>query len=167
LIKEKEKKTFEALVITPASVGDILAAKGLLGLILSLFMGVVILILNQAFGAQPVLLVMVLALGAIMAVELGLLLGVLLKDVTTLFAVWKTAGILLFGPAIVYMFPQIPLWIARIFPTYYLLQPIVEISQKGGAWPAIAVDVFILIGINIALIAVVMLALRRTKQFAV
>ena len=167
LINEKEKKTFEALVITPASVGDILAAKGLLGLILSLFMGVVILILNQAFGAEPVLLVMVLALGAIMAVEVGLLLGILLKDVTTLFAVWKTAGILLFGPAIVYMFPQIPQWVGRIFPTYYLLQPIVEISQKGGAWPEIATEVFILIGINIALIAVLMLALRRTKQFAV
>ena len=46
VIDEKEKKTLEALVVTPASIGDIFIAKGLMGIILSLFMGVVILVLN-------------------------------------------------------------------------------------------------------------------------
>jgi len=60
VINEKEKKTLEALVVTPTSIEDIFIAKGLFGIILSLFMGIVILILNQAFGAQPLLLVLVL-----------------------------------------------------------------------------------------------------------
>ena len=77
------------------------------------------------------LLVSVLVLGAVMAVEVGLICGVLFKDITMLFTVWKSAGILLFGPAVIFMFPQIPQWIGRIFPTYYLLQPIIEISQQG------------------------------------
>jgi ABC-2 type transport system permease protein len=166
VINEKEKKTLEALVVTPASTGDVFAAKGLFGIILSLFVGIAVLILNQAFGAEPVLLVLVLALGAIMAGEIGLICGALLKDITTLFAVWKTAGILLFGPAVIYMFPQIPQWIGRIFPTYYLLQPIVDISQRGGSWPDIATNVFILAGLDLLLIAVIMLVLRKTKQYA-
>ncbi len=167
VIGEKEKKTLEALVITPASVGDVFMAKGLMGIILSLFMGIVILILNQAFGAEPVLLILVLVLGTIMAAELGLLCGALMKDITTLFAVWKLGGILLFGPAIIYMFPQIPQWIGRLFPTYYLLQPIIEISQRGGGWPSIATNVLILVGLDLLLIGVVVLVLRRTRQFAV
>lgn len=167
VINEKEKKTLEALVITPTTMGDVFVAKGLLGIILSLFAGILILILNQAFGAQPWLLVLLLALGAIMAAEVGLICGALIKDITTLFAVWKTGGILLFGPAIIYMFPQIPQWIGRVFPTYYLLQPIVEISQQGGGWPDIATNVFILIGLDIIIFGLVMLTLRRTKQFAV
>jgi len=166
VINEKEKKTLEALVITPTTIGDVFLAKGLLGIILSLFMGLVILILNRAFGAEPMLLLLVLALGAIMAVEIGLLLGALVKDITTLFAIWKFGGILLFGPALVYMFPQIPEWIGRIFPTYYLIQPIVEISQQGGGWPDIATNVFILVGLDLILIGVVMYTLRRTKQYA-
>jgi len=165
VINEKEKKTLGALLITPTTVGDVFVAKGLLGIILSLFMGLVILILNQAFGAEPALLLLVLALGAIMAVEIGLLLGALVKDVTTLFAIWKFGGILLFGPAIVYMFPQIPEWIGRIFPTYYLIQPIVEISQRGGGWPDIATNVFILVGLDLILIGVVTYVLRRTTQY--
>ena len=167
VINEKEKKTLEALVVTPASIRDIFVAKGLMGIILSLFMGVVILILNQAFGTEPALLILVLALGAIMAAELGLLCGALIKDITTLFAIWKVGGILLFGPAIIYMFPQIPQWIGRLFPTYYLLQPIIEISQGGGGWSDIATNVFILVGLDLILVGVVVFTLGRTRQFAV
>ena len=166
VINEKEKRTLEALVITPASIGDIFMSKGLLGIILSLFMGVVILILNQAFGGEPMLLLLVLALGAVMAAEIGLLCGALIKDITSLFAIWKVGGILLFGPAIIYMFPQIPQWIGRLFPTYYILQPIIEISQRGGGWPDIAINVFILAALDLLLLGVVMFVIRRTKQYA-
>ena len=65
------------------------------------------------------------------------------KDVTTLFALMKGIGILLYAPAFVYMFPQIPQWIGRIFPTYYILKPVVEISQRGAGWPEIAPEVLI------------------------
>lgn len=166
VVNEKEKKTLEALVITPTTIGDVFLSKGILGFILSLFMGILILVLNQAFGTEPLLLTLVLALGAIMAVKLGMILGAFVKDFTTLFAVWKFGGILLFAPVFVYLFPQIPEWIGRIFPTYYLIQPIVEISQRGGGWPDIATNVFILVGLDLILIGVVMFALRRTKQFA-
>ncbi len=167
MIDEKEKKTLEALVITPASIGDVFIAKGLMGVILSLFMGVVILVLNQAFGAEPALLVLALSLGAIMAAELGLLSGALIKDVTTLFAIWKGGGILLFGPAIIYMFPQISQWIGRLFPTYYILQPIIAISQRGSGWSDIVTNIFILVGLDLILVGVVVLVLKRTRQFAV
>ena len=166
VINGKEKKTLEALGVTPTSIGDVFVAKGLLGVILSLFMGVVILVLNQAFGTEPALLVLILALGGIMAAEIGLLCGALIKDITTFFAIGKAGGILLFGPAIIYMFPQIPQWIGKLFPTYYLLQPIIEISQGGVGWSAVATNVLILVGLDLLLIGVVVLVLRRTRQFA-
>jgi len=167
LIEEKQKKTLEALVITPATIGDIFIAKGILGIVLSVFMGIAILVLNQAFGAQPLLLVLVLFLGAIMAVEFGLICGALIKDITTLFTVWKSGGIFLFAPVFIYMFPQIPEWIGRIFPTYYVIQPVVELSLRGGGWPDIAVNVFILISLNIILAGVVMFTTRKSLRHAV
>jgi ABC-2 type transport system permease protein len=166
LATEKEKKTLGALVVTPASIGDIFLAKGMLGFILSLFMGILILVLNQAFGAKPIMLTVLLALGAIMATELGMMLGAYAKDFATIFTVWKSAGIILFAPAIIYLFPQIPGWIGRIFPTYYVSQPIVEISQLGGGWGDIALNTSVLIAIDIALIFILLFILRR-KQYAI
>ncbi len=166
IINEKVKRTLEALIVTPASIGDIFTAKGLVGLIISMFMGVLILIINQAFGNHPLLLVPVLALGGIMAVEIGVILGVLLKDVASLFTVWKTAGIVLFAPVFIYLFPEIPSWVGRIFPTYYIIQPIVDISQLGGGWAEIAVNVFVLIGLDIILLGLVAFILKRTQRFS-
>lgn len=166
IINEKAKRTLEALIVTPASIAEVFTAKGTVGLIVSMFMGVLILVINQAFGSHPLLLVMVLALGGIMAVEIGLILGILLKDFTALFTVWKTAGILIFAPVFIYMFPEIPTWIGRIFPTYYIIQPIVDISQLGGGWPEIAVNVFVLIGLDIILLGIVASMLRKTQRFA-
>jgi ABC-2 type transport system permease protein len=166
LATEKEKRTLPALAVTPTSLGDIFLAKGLLGLILSMFMGVLILVLNQAFGSQPLLLVLILAFSAVMAAELGMILGAYIKDFATLFTIWKTAGIILFAPVFVFLFPQIPEWVGKIFPTYYILQPIVEVSQLGGVWSDIAGNFFVLVGIDVVLIIILLLILRK-RQYAI
>lgn len=165
LIEEKQKRTLSALTITPASVGDIFISKGILGVVISTFMGIAILVLNNAFGFHSLMLVMVLFFGAIMAVELGLIFGALIRDITTLFTIWKSGGIILFAPIFIYMFPQIPEWIGKIFPTYYALQPVVSLSLQGGGWSDISTNFFILIGIDIALVGVIMLVLKKSSQF--
>ena len=167
LLHEKEKKTVDALVVTPATIGEVFLAKGLLGVIICVLMGVVILALNQALGSQPGLLVMLLFLGSIMAAGMGLLVGSIAKDLTSFFATMKIFGILLYAPVVIYMFPELPQWIGKVFPTYYIVEPIVEISQRGGGWPEIAAEVLILIGLNIVLIALVAFTLSRKRQYAV
>lgn len=166
LITEKGKHTLNAVSITPASFGDIYISKAILGIILSLFMGIIILFLNNAFTTEPGLLIMVLFLGAVMAAEFGLLLGILLKDISMLFTIWKFGGLILFFPVFLYIFPEIPEWVGMFFPTYYVIQPIVDISQHGGGWPEIAVNIIVLIGLNVLLAVVLTLLQNRQQQYA-
>jgi ABC-2 type transport system permease protein len=165
LIEEKQKKTLQALVITPASVGEIFIAKAVVGIVLSTFLGVAVLLMNGAFGAHWLLL-LVLFFAAVMAVEMGLIAGVLIKDITTLFTVWKSGGIVLFAPVLIYMFPQIPEWVGRIFPTYYTLQPVVSLSLQGGGWSDIAVNFFVLLALDAVLAVVIALMLKRTQRLS-
>jgi ABC-2 type transport system permease protein len=164
LVTEKQHRTLEAVAVTPATMLEVFLAKGILGFVISLAMGLIILALNQAFGTQPGLLALMLTLGAIMAAELGLILGAFAKDMSSMFAVWKTGGILLFAPAFIYFFPEIPQWIGQVFPTYYLVEPVVRISQEGAGWPEIAVHVFILVAIDVVLAAAVALAMRKMTR---
>ena len=164
VVNEKEKKTLTALAVTPATLGEIFISKGVIGAVLSLFMGVFILVINNAFGLHPLLLVMVLGLGAVMGTIVGLTGGALLKDTNSLLALYKIAGILLYAPALVYMFPQIPEWAGRIFPTYYVIEPIVELVQRGGSWPDIAVNVFVLVGLIVLLAVILSLVLQRKTE---
>jgi ABC-2 type transport system permease protein len=163
LVDEKQKRTLGALTITPTSLGEVLASKALLGMGLSLAMGVLILILNRAWGTQPALLVLVLALGALAAAAFGILLGLIAKDINTLFTVIKSLAILLYAPAIIDLVPQLPGWLARIFPTYYIIAPIQEIALNGAVLSDIIGQLAILI-VLIALLIIGLAALVRGQQ---
>ncbi len=163
LVEEKQKRTITAVTTAATSLEELFTAKGSLGFGLSLFMGVFILLLNRAFGAQPLLLVGLLALSAVMAATFGVLLGAFIKDINTLFATIKGIGILLYAPAFVYLFPSAPQWIGRIFPTYYIIGPIMDVTQQGATWADIWGDVAILVLLNLALIGAIATVARRAR----
>jgi ABC-2 type transport system permease protein len=156
LIHEKQRRTLEALNITPTSITDIFTAKGFIGAVLATIMGILTLAISTSFGNSPLGLVITLALGAILAAEIGLLAGAFIKDMNTLFAFWKFGGLLLFGPAIIFMFPQIPSWVGYIFPTYYVIKPVTDMSVLGAGFGSVALYVGILVAI-IAVVGVVLM----------
>lgn len=161
LVDEKQKRTIKALVITPTTYGDVYISKGAFGFLVSIFVAILVLFLNRAFGNQPFLLSGVLALSAVMAAALGVLLGAFIKDINTLFAVIKGMGILLYAPLFIYIFPGIPEWVGRIFPTYYMIGPIMDISQRDASWSQVAADIYILIGLIALLIVILGWVARR------
>jgi ABC-2 type transport system permease protein len=146
LINEKQRRTLEALYVTPATLGDIFWAKGVLGAVLALFMGAVTLAIS-GYGGGLVELLPALAMGSVMAAEIGLLSGAFIQDMNTLYAAWKFGGLLLFGPAIVFMFPGIPQWLGYIFPTFYVVKPVVDIAVSGQSLAAEALYLGILAGL--------------------
>lgn len=163
LVEEKEKRTLTALSVTPATVGEINLAKGITGALVSVLMGAMILTLNRAWGAQPGLMIVLLILSGALAATFGVILGTLLRDINSLFTAIKSTGILLYGPALIQMFPQLPQWVARLFPTYYMINPIVQMSLHGATWGQVAGDVAVLCALIAGAVAVAaVLATRST-----
>ncbi|MDY6835177.1 MAG: ABC transporter permease [Chloroflexota bacterium] len=167
LLMEKEKKTIDALVVTPTGLREVFVSKGVLGVIMGTLMGVVILVINQALGSEPGLLIMILFLGSISASLAGLLMAALFDNTVTFFANIKMIGLILYAPVIIYLFPSLPQWIGKIFPTYYIIQPVVEVSQRGGGLMQILPEISVLIALNVGLAALVAFVVTRKKQYAV
>jgi ABC-2 type transport system permease protein len=77
MVEEKESRTFEALLVSPARSGQVMTGKALVGFFYGfLAAGVVVLLNSYLFANWGVLLLAILA-GAAFAVALGLLIGVL------------------------------------------------------------------------------------------
>jgi len=165
LVKEKEKRTLSALLVTPLSISELLFAYGLLSVTLSLFMALVILFLNVGFNL-PIIILIPLILGSIFGVELGLMLGIFAKDMATIFAAIKSLGIFLYAPAIVLIFPNWPQWIAKIFPTYYIIYPVFRISIFRDSFSKVSLDLAILSGLVVLFffLLVPMVNRLRTNQ---
>jgi ABC-2 type transport system permease protein len=155
LVEEREQHTLDALLITPARIGDVLAAKTALATLLSVAMAMATLALNRAFTDNAWQLALVLTVGSLMMAELGLLLGLWAKDANTLFTAVKAGGIFIFLPVIFMIWPDLPQWIPRLVPTYYFLQPVFEISVLGGALSDHIGDVLIAAAICVVLLPLV------------
>jgi ABC-2 type transport system permease protein len=164
LVEEKQKRTLTALTVTPVTRGEVMTAKGIVGALVSMVMGMLILTINRAWSAQPALMLLVLTLSAAEAAAFGVILGTVVGDINTLFTALKGLGLLLYAPPLIYMFPQIPQWVARLFPTYYMIGPIVEMSLSGAGWSDIAGDVAVLCALIVGTVVVAGLLARQRES---
>ncbi|MDK2981584.1 MAG: type transport system permease protein [Chloroflexota bacterium] len=167
MIGEKQNRTLLALNVTPTRLSEVFAAKILLGVTMGTATGLVTLLLNRAFGGQPLLLVAVMLLGSLASSLLGALLGALSRDMNTLLATLKGGGILLIGPGIVDLIPRAPDWIARLFPTYYILNPVMQIAERGAGLGDIWGDLLVLLGLMLLMVlAIGRVIARQQKRLA-
>jgi ABC-2 type transport system permease protein len=163
LVEEKEQGTLMALLVTPVRIGEVLAAKWSLGLLLASVMAAATLLLNQALGANWwQVLVVVLVAGALSSM-IGLLIGTFAKDSTIMFGLVKGLGIFLFAPTLFYIFPEWPQWIAKLFPLYWILEPIWTVAIMGGSLSDVWVELTVAVGITIALVPLVRVVARKVQ----
>jgi ABC-2 type transport system permease protein len=156
LVEEKEQNTIDALLVSPVSIHELMAAKVLLGVILAFSTGVMTLAINDAFSGELVAIVLALLVAAAMMAEVGVILGAWAADTNTMFAAFKGGGILLFYPVVFFIWPDLPSWIAQLGPTYYFLQPIFDLAVGGAGFGDAAGDLAIGAAICLALVPVVL-----------
>lgn len=155
LADEREKKTLDALVVTPVRLSEVVAAKGILGFGLAIAMALVTLWMNSSFQLSSALLVVMLVAG-LMLVPIGLIFGTVSKDVTGVFTLIKGTGFILLAPTIWYIFPDWPQWIAKIFPTYWVINPVYEVTLNGASLDVVWVE----LGIALAVIGALLIVVR-------
>jgi ABC-2 type transport system permease protein len=163
LIEEKQKRTLLAIATTPARLWEIFTAKAMMGIAVGMATSLITLLINGIIDRIPILL-LVLFLSALTASLMGILLGSLLKDLNVLLAVLKSGGILLIAPAIIDFIPQAPEWIARLFPTFYMLNPVIEVAVRSADLWDVAGNLFILAGFMIILLFIIKFSIDRQMK---
>jgi ABC-2 type transport system permease protein len=164
LVAERERRTLDALLITPVKMSEVLVGKGGLGVILAVLMGWVTLALNDALGSQPLAMTLFLLLGGVMMAEVGLVVGSWAKDSNTLFTTVKGGALLVVAPVLFTLFPSLPQWVAQLFPTYYFIQPIYDMAVTGTTISDHRAELAVCVGICLALLPAVSAMGRRLEQ---
>lgn len=152
---EREKHTLDALVVTPTRLSEVVAAKGVLGFGLAVAMAIATLWLNGALSVQAIALLVVLVVAGLLLTEIGLIYGTASKDVTGVFTLIKGTGFILLAPTIFYIFPDWPQWIAKLFPTYWVINPVYEVTINGAGlgvvWGELAIAGAVIVAMIIPL----------------
>ena len=131
---EIQSRTAKAVVASPASVGDLLSAKGLTGTLLAFSQAGLVLLLVGAFGSEPLLLALALLIGSIMTAGFGMLSGSAGRDYMTTIFLSMIFIIPMAVPAVAALFPGAASGWVQLLPTYGFIETIVGVTAYGASW---------------------------------
>lgn len=147
LADEREHGTLQALIITPVRLTEVVIAKGVVGFVLALAMALVTLWLNDALGSTALALAVVLVVAGLLLVEVGLIYGSAAASISGVFTLIKGTAFILMAPVVFYLFPDWPQWIAKVFPTYWVIDPVYQVTINGAGLADVAADLGIALGV--------------------
>ena len=166
LVEEKDHKTLAAILVTPAGYPDVIMGKLLVGLIYSLLSSGMIMFLNNGFTGDPLMSILIIVLISLTMTLIGLLIGGLIDNMSTL-NTWSgfillplmlpgiLAGVPLAGVSPLLTTPL------QAMPTFQLVRGLaLGLSGQGGqAWSS----ALILLIESVLLFAAVLWSLRRRE----
>ena len=159
--EEVEGKTIQALLVTPMNVKGLFLAKGAVGVTLAFGQAMLFMAIVGGFSQQPLVVMVALLLGAILATGIGFLMASLSKSLMSVFAYGMMALIVLIIPAFGILFPgTISGWVQAI-PSYYLVDTVHLAANFGFGWGEVWDNLLILLGCDVAIFGLGIWALRR------
>lgn len=162
--EEVEKRTGQALLVTPMTIRDLFTAKAIVGVMLAFGQALIFVLVVGGLSEQPLIILTALLLGAILVTGVGFLMASLGKDFITIMA-WGVPVLVIFSiPSIGIMMPgAMSDWI-KIIPSYYVTDTMYQASIFGVGWGEVSGNLLILAAINAIFLSTGILALRRRFQ---
>lgn len=143
---EIQQRTVTAVLVTPATQADFLAAKGLLGTGIAFTEAAVIMLLIGGFATGAPIMLLTLLLGAALVTGVGMLVGTFAKDFMSVLFLSVLAMVPLLVPAFAALFPGTAAGWVQALPSYGFVQTVVEVSAEGAGWAQVAPELLMLAG---------------------
>ncbi len=161
LVEEKEKRTLDFLLSSPARLKEIVAGKALTGIAYTLLIAGLLLFLNRQFVGNWLWMGLSILLGMVFVVAVGLLLGCLLNNTMQVNTWAGTVLIVLMAPS----FPSFGLPAAldtamRFVPTYYLTRAL-ELSLSENPTSHVWGHLAVVLACTVVAFTAAVWALRR------
>lgn len=161
LVEEKEKRTLDFLLASPASLKEIVAGKALTGGAYTLLIAGLLLFINRQLVGNWWLTLLSISLGLLFVVGVGLFMGALLNNTMQVNTWASSVLIVLLVPS----FPSLALPAAvdtamRLIPTYYLTEAL-KLSLAGSTLSRIWSHLAVVLVCSLITFAAATWALRR------
>jgi len=159
--EEVERRTINALLVTPVSVKDLFAAKGITGVSLAFVQAALFMAIIGGMSRQPLIILVALLLGAVLVTGASFIIAALSKSFMSVVAWGMVILIILFIPAFGIMFPGAVTGWVKAIPSYHLVDTVHRASNFGAGWGDVWYNLAVLLGVDLALAWIGIMALRR------
>ena len=148
--EEVERRTIQALLVTPVKVRDFLGAKGVVGVSLAFGETLLFVAIVGGLAVQPLPIVIALLLGAVLVTGISFFLATMGRDMMSVMAWGIPVVVVMVIPAMSVLFPgALTGWI-KVIPSYYLVDTVNQVANFGGGWGDVWVNLLALAGFGVA-----------------
>lgn len=142
---EVQQRTVTAILVTPATAADFLAAKGILGTGMAFVEVTLIMALLGGLSTGAPILVVALLLGSALVTGLGMVAGAFGRDFMTVLFMSMAFMIPLMVPGFAALFPGTASGWVRALPSWPLVDTIVRVTTEGAGWGDVAGSLLLLL----------------------
>ncbi len=161
---EVEAGTIRALLVTPLRMEGLFLAKGIMGVSLALVQAVLLMLVTGGLNQEPLLIIVTLILGAMLAVGLGFLIASVARDMMSVMSWGVLAILILVLPALGVLIPgAMSNWV-KIIPSYFLVDIVYRASNFNLGWADAAGGLAILLAFALVFFGLGVVVLRRKFQ---
>jgi ABC-2 type transport system permease protein len=164
IAKEIQDRTVTAVLVTPATVGDVLAAKGIAGAVSGLAQAVIVLLAINSLSPQPLLILTLMLLGSVMISGTAMLAGSSGKDFMSTLFYGMAYMVPLLIPAFAALFPGTASGWVRALPSFPLVQGLVDVTTYGAGWSETLPELAALLAWCVGLFGLGFVVLRRKVE---
>jgi len=159
--EEVERRTIQALLVTPSRVRDFLAAKGVVGVCLAFSEALLFMAIVGGLATQPLPIVLAVLLGALLGTGISFPLATVARDMMSVMAWGIPVLVLLIIPAISVLFPAALTGWIEVIPSYYLVDTVNRAANQGIGWGDVWVNLVVLTAFGLAFFWIGSVALVR------
>jgi ABC-2 type transport system permease protein len=170
LVEEKEKRTLRLLLVSPASITDVVLAKLLVGVVYQLILSIVVLAVLHGFvGNLPLVLLFVL-LSSLFGLALSLLAGSIFHTTSGLGGFLGIVSLLFIIPTVfasplgAYFANASLIALLHLLPTYYMASGLLDALQGQSQVGSTLLDIAIIVSWAAALLIGAILLLHRQTR---
>ena len=164
LVEEKEKRTMDFLLTSPAKLTEVIAGKALTGVVYSVLIAGVLLAFNRQLVGNWPLTTLTILLGLLLIVAIGLLMGSLFRTTMQINTWASLALLLLITPSFPFLgSPAVLDTAMRFIPTYYFVEAL-KMSLAGTSTPRLWGYLAIVLACTVVTFLAVTWAMRREQN---
>jgi ABC-2 type transport system permease protein len=160
--EEVGRRTVRALLVTPMTVKELFAAKGIVGVGMAFGQAALFMAIVSGLGREPAVILTALLLGAVLVTGIGFLVGSAARDMLEAMPWLVIVFFPLMIPAIGIVFPGAITseWVKAI-PSYYLVDTVHRAANFGSGFGDLWQNLAMLLAFDLAFLWLGITALRR------
>lgn len=163
LTTEKEKKTLDAILVSPASEKDVIYGKSLFGLSLTILISLIIIYINEGFTGNLLLVLLFILLGSAAFTGLGLLIASYADSYSSASLTSTVFMIPLILLALLADFSKEIWYISRLVPSTYVLNGIRNSMLNNSGISELYPELMALLMFNILIYVLTAKVLKKKK----